>query len=95
MQQGHLLWIALSASKIGCYSQDKLLRTLMLECISLTVRTYLRRQPQREGSGTRERSDAWLARTTKPIMVNVRKGNFQFPEQQVGQLLVHCACGPG
>ncbi|EIE19264.1 hypothetical protein COCSUDRAFT_48883 [Coccomyxa subellipsoidea C-169] len=62
---------------------DKLLRTLILDCLSLTVRTYLRHQPaERAAGGGRGRMDAWLARTTKPIMVNVRKGNFQFPEQQ-------------
>jgi hypothetical protein len=68
-----------------CRTQDKLLRTLILDCLSLTVRTYLRQQPA-DGRGGRSRSDAWLARTTKPIMVNVRKGNFQFSEQQVGSI---------
>lgn len=63
--------------------QDKLLRTLILECIGLAVHAYLRRQPRIDGTASRGRTDAWLARTTKPIMVNVRKGNFQFPEQQV------------
>lgn len=64
-------------------TQDKLLRTLILECIGLAVHAFLRRQPRGDGTAARGRTDAWLARTTKPIMVNVRKGNFQFPEQQV------------
>ena len=63
--------------------QDKLLRTLILECIGLAVHAFLRQQPHGDGTAARGRTDAWLARTTKPIMVNVRKGNFQFPEQQV------------
>ncbi|CAL8468215.1 g7754 [Coccomyxa elongata] len=62
--------------------KDKLLRTLILECIGLAVHAFLRRQPRVDGTASRGRTDAWLARTTKPIMVNVRKGNFQFLEQQ-------------
>ena len=57
--------------------QDKLLRTLILNCIGQCVATYLRRcLPDNT-------TNKWLARTLKPVLVNLRKANFQFPEQQV------------
>jgi hypothetical protein len=68
--------------------QDKLLRTGMLECLGLCVRTWLRRyaggEPKEAAAGAaRERAERWLAKATRPVIANLRKGNLQFSEQQV------------
>ena len=73
----------------GALLQDKLLRTRMLECLALVVRTWLRRQGlpsrgQAPAAAARERAERWLAKATRPVVGNLRKGNFQFPEQEVG-----------
>ena len=65
----------------GVVLQDKLQRTQVLECIVLCTESYLWRNTKR---GSETMADRWLAKTTKPIMANLRKGNFQFQEQQVG-----------
>ena len=64
----------------GVVLQDKLQRTQVLECIVLCTESYLWRNAKH---GSETAADRWLAKTTKPIMANLRKGNFQFQEQQV------------
>lgn len=74
----------------ACPPQDKLLRTRMLECLALCVRAWLRRhQPAPGGepsaaaaAAAKERTERWLAKSTRPVVANLRKGNFQFPEQE-------------
>lgn len=63
------------------FVQDKLQRTQVLECLVLCTESYLRRSVAKHGSDAA--ADQWLTRTIKPIVANVRKGNFQFQEQQV------------
>ena len=60
--------------------QDKLQRTQILECIVLCTELYLRRSLQQRPEAA---ADPWLAKTTKPVIASLRKGNFQFQEQQV------------
>lgn len=60
--------------------QDKLLRTLVLTCLCRTITTYLLRLSPRL---PQDKISRWLNRATKPILLNLRKGNFGFPEQQV------------
>ena len=62
-----------------CHTQDKLLRTLILGCLVQCISTFMYRQ----GSMPRDRMVKWLTRATKPVLANLKKGNFQFPEQQV------------
>ena len=64
--------------------QDKLQRTQVLECIVLCTESYLRRNAAKPGAEAA--TERWLARSTKPVMSNLRKGNFQFQEQQVKPL---------
>ena len=63
-----------------CVLQDKLQRTQVTECIVLCTESYLRRDSQQ---GSQSGADRWLAKVTKPVIANLRKGNFQFQEQQV------------
>lgn len=65
--------------------QDKLLRTLVLTCLSRTITTYLIRLGPRL---PQDKIQKWLSKTVKPILLNLRKGNFGFPEQQVSQPLI-------
>ena len=65
--------------------QDKLLRTLVLTCLSRTVTTYLLRLGPRL---PQDKIQRWLSKTVKPILLNLRKGNFGFPEQQVSLLCI-------
>ena len=60
--------------------QDKLQRTQIMECIVLCTESYLRRDLQQASQSS---ADQWLAKVTKPVIANLRKGNFQFQEQQV------------
>ena len=59
----------------------------MLECLGLCVRTWLRRyaggEPKEAAGAARERTERWLAKATRPVIANLRKGNLQFSEQQV------------
>ena len=59
--------------------RDKLLRTAMLGCLVALVRTHLLRYA---GAAPQGRTDAWLARATRPVLTHLRKGNLQFAEQQ-------------
>ena len=52
----------------------------MLECILLCTESYLRRMSRH---GMEAAADRWLAKATKPVMAHLRKGSFQFQEQQV------------
>ena len=60
--------------------QDKLLRTLVLNCICQCCTTYLYRLHSQQ---SKDKAAKWLASAVKPVLTNLRKGNFQFPEQQV------------
>ena len=59
--------------------RDKLLRTAMLACLVALVRTHLLRYA---GAAPQGRTDAWLARATRPVLTHLRKANLQFAEQQ-------------
>lgn len=61
--------------------QDKLQRTQVLECIVLCTESYLRRNAAKQGSEAA--TERWLSRSIKPAVTGLRKGNFQFQEQQV------------
>ena len=69
--------------------QDKLQRTQVLECIVLCTESFLRRNSQH---GSEAAADRWLAKSTKPVMAHLRKGSFQFQEQQVCCCLAVCTC---
>ncbi|KAK9829934.1 hypothetical protein WJX72_008722 [[Myrmecia] bisecta] len=58
--------------------KDKLLRTLILGCLLQCISTFT----YRHATMPRDRMAKWLTRATKPVIANLRKGNFQFPEQQ-------------
>ena len=62
--------------------QDKLLRTLVLTCLHQAITTYLARLGPRL---PRDKLHRWLAKAIKPILVNLRKGNLGFPEQQASR----------
>ena len=64
--------------------QDKLLRTLVLPCLQQAVTSWLVRLG---GRLPQDKVQRWLARATKPILLNLRKGNLTFPEQQVSIIL--------
>jgi len=70
---------------LGLCIQDKLLRTLVLTCLHQAITTYLARLSPRL---TQDKVHRWLAKANKPILLNLRKGNLGFPEQQAG----HLAC---
>ncbi len=59
--------------------QDKLLRTLVLTCLHQAMTSYLARLGPRL---TQDKVHRWLAKANKPILLNLRKGNLGFPEQQ-------------
>lgn len=59
--------------------KDKLLRTLVLPCLQQAVTSWLVRLG---GRLPQDKVQRWLARATKPILLNLRKGNLTFPEQQ-------------
>ena len=61
-------------------SQDKLLRTLVLGCLCQCMRAYLMRYSM---INSRDETGRWLIKATKPVLGYLRKGNLQFPEQQV------------
>ncbi|KAL0053523.1 hypothetical protein WJX82_006983 [Trebouxia sp. C0006] len=59
--------------------KDKLLRTLVLTCLHQAMTSYLARLGPRL---TQDKVHRWLAKANKPILLNLRKGNLGFPEQQ-------------
>lgn len=68
--------------------QDKLLRTLVLTCLHQAITTYLARLGPRL---TQDKVHRWLAKANKPILLNLRKGNLSFPEQQASRSVSsHC-----
>ena len=60
--------------------QDKVLRTLVLSCLCQLCTTYLYRL---QGPMARDKVSRWLHKTMKPVLLNLRKGNLQAPEQHV------------
>ena len=67
--------------------QDKLLRTLVLTCLHQAMTSYLARLGPRL---TQDKVHRWLAKANKPILLNLRKGNLGFPEQQAScSVIVH------
>ena len=56
----------------------------------LCTESYLRRNAAKPGAASA--TESWLARSTKPVMSNLRKGNFQFHEQQVKTLALYAVC---
>ena len=48
--------------------------------------TYLARLGPRL---TQDKLHKWLAKASKPILLNLRKGNLSFAEQQAGPLHLH------
>ena len=67
--------------------QDKLLRTLVLTCLHQAMTSYLARLGPRL---TQDKVHRWLAKANKPILLNLRKGNLGFPEQQAScPVIVH------
>jgi len=67
--------------------QDKLLRTLVLTCLHQAMTSYLARLGPRL---TQDKVHRWLAKANKPILLNLRKGNLGFPEQQAScTVIVH------
>lgn len=62
--------------------QDKLGRMLALTCLNQVIGANLVRCA---ASGSTEDTTKWLSKVTKPVLQGVRKGYFQFPEQQVGK----------
>ena len=54
--------------------------------------TYLARLGPRL---TQDKLHKWLAKASKPILLNLRKGNFSFAEQQAGALHLHKLAAPG
>ena len=72
--------------------QDKLQRTQILECIVLCAESYLRRNAAKQGSEAA--AERWLSRTIKPVVAGLRKGNFQFQEQQVSGFHIFASVSP-
>eukprot|EP00891_Asterochloris_glomerata_P001080 jgi/Astpho2/1080/fgenesh1_pg.00017_%23_19_t len=64
------------ASLVAC--RDKVLRTLVLSCLCQLCTTYLYRL---QGPMARDKVSRWLHKTMKPVLLNLRKGNLQAPEQ--------------
>ena len=74
--------------EFGELVQDKLLRTLVLTCLHQAITTYLARLGPRL---TQDKVHRWLAKANKPILLNLRKGNLSFPEQQASRSVSsHC-----
>lgn len=57
-----------------------MLRTLVLSCLCQLCTTYLYRL---QGPMARDKVSRWLHKTMKPVLLNLRKGNLQAPEQHV------------
>ena len=74
-----MLYIYVIITKLGVGIQDKLLRTLVLTCLRQSMTSYLARLGLRI---PQEKVHKWLAKVNKPILLNLRKGNFSFAEQQ-------------
>ena len=55
----------------------------MLSCLCQLCTTYLYRL---QGPMARDKVSRWLHKTMKPVLLNLRKGNLQAPEQHVS----HC-----
>ena len=52
----------------------------MLSCLCQLCTTYLYRL---QGPMARDKVSRWLHKTMKPVLLNLRKGNLQAPEQHV------------
>ena len=65
------------------FLQDKVLRTLVLSCLCQLCTTYLYRL---QGPMARDKVSRWLHKTMKPVLLNLRKGNLQAPEQHVSHV---------
>lgn len=58
----------------------------------LCTESYLRRNAAKQGSEAA--AERWLSRTIKPVVAGLRKGSFQFQEQQVSGFHILAVVSP-
>jgi hypothetical protein len=62
---------------------------LALTCLNQVIGANLARGA---AAGSADDTNKWLLKVTKPVLQGVRKGYFQFPEQQVGMGSIPTSC---